>query len=221
MRDSGVYVEPAAAHAIAPLKAGDGVVFDAANWRSPEEDEEGGRVYHVSPQLERDAGAKPAANNAVNGRRIRAGDLVWRTHDPDLDRVARPFLEPAAPVSRQPLTVHAIAAENQPLHTRWILPSGLAVIVESPGPLSAAQNRGTTEESLQAQLGRLGNTPYQLAALNAEITGSVFVPVPLLNRMRREAVEKLVELQSRPLIHLIQPAPELHRGTRPAAAASA
>jgi putative protease len=220
VRDSGVYVEPAAAHAIAPLKAGDGVVFDAADWRSPEEDEEGGRVYHVSPQLDGTLELS-FANNAVHGRRIRAGDLVWRTHDPDLDRVARPFLEPAAPVSKQPLTVHATAAENQPLHTRWTLPSGFFVMVESPDPLSAAQNRGLTEEALKEQLGRLGNTPYELAALSAEITGSVFVPVSLLNRMRREAVEKLVELQARPLRRMIHPAPELRRETRPAAAASA
>jgi putative protease len=220
VRDSGVYVEPAAAHAIAPLKAGDGIVFDAADWRSPEEAEEGGRVYHVSPQLD-GALELSFANNAVNGRRIRAGDLVWRTHDADLDRVARPFLEPAAPVSKQPLSVHAIAAENQPLHTRWTLPGGLSVLVESPDPLSAAQNRGLTEEALQEQLGRLGNTPYELAALSAEITGSVFVPVSLLNRMRREAVEKLEELQARPLSRLIRPAPELHREKRLAAATSA
>ncbi|HTC89475.1 MAG TPA: DUF3656 domain-containing protein [Bryobacteraceae bacterium] len=220
VRDSGVYVEPAAAHAIAPLKAGDGVVFDAADWRSPEEDEEGGRVYHVSPQLDGTLELS-FANNAVNGRRIRAGDLVWRTHDPDLDRVARPFLEPSAPVSKQPLTVYAIAAENQPLQTRWTLPSGLSVTVESPDPLSAAQNRGLTEEALQEQLGRLGNTPYELAVLSAEIAGSVFVPVSLLNRMRREAVEKLEELQASPLRRLIRPAPELRRKTHLAAASSA
>ena len=220
VRDSGVYVEPAAAHAIAPLKAGDGVVFDAADWRSPEESEEGGRVYHVSPQLDGTLELS-FANNTVNGRRIRAGDLVWRTHDPDLDRVARPFLEPAAPVSKQPLRVHATAAENQPLHTRWTLPSGLSVTVESSDPLSAAQNRGLTEEALQEQLGRLGNTPYELATLSTEITGSVFVPVSLLNRMRREAVEKLVQLQARPVSHLIQPAPELHREKRLAAATTA
>ncbi len=220
VRDSGVYVEPAAAHSIAPLKAGDGIVFDAADWRSPEEDEEGGRVYHVSPQLDGTLELS-FANNAVNGRRIRAGDLVWRTHDPDLDRVARPFLEPATPVSKQPLTVHATAAENQPLHTRWTLPSGLSVMVESHDPLNAAQNRGLSEEALKEQLGRLGNTPYELAALSAEITGSVFVPVSVLNRMRREAVEKLTELQARPLRRMIHPAPELRRETRPAAAASA
>ena len=30
-----------------PLKPGDGIVFDAAYWRSPEEPEEGGRVFEV------------------------------------------------------------------------------------------------------------------------------------------------------------------------------
>ncbi|MGH2571506.1 MAG: peptidase U32 family protein, partial [bacterium] len=40
-----VTIAPAAAHRLAPLKPGDGVVFDAADWRSPEEPEEGGRVY--------------------------------------------------------------------------------------------------------------------------------------------------------------------------------
>ena len=33
-----------------PLKPGDGVVFDAADWRSPSEPEEGGRVYSVTPR---------------------------------------------------------------------------------------------------------------------------------------------------------------------------
>ncbi|MGD0436092.1 MAG: DUF3656 domain-containing protein [Bryobacteraceae bacterium] len=214
--DASVSVQPVAAHEIAPLKPGDGVVFDAADWRSPQEDEEGGRVYHVARQLD-GALELSFANNAVNCRRIRAGDLVWRTHDPELDRAARPFLDPVAPVSKQPLTVQATAGENQPLHTRWILPGGVSVTVDSPGMLSAAQNRGLTEEILEEQLGRLGNTPYELAHLSAEIIGSVFAPVSLLNRMRREAVEKIEELQSRPLTRLIHPTPELHRAARPAA----
>src|SRR3984885_14836111 len=46
VHDSSVSLETASAHEIAPLKAGDGIVFDAADWRSPEENEEGGRVYH-------------------------------------------------------------------------------------------------------------------------------------------------------------------------------
>jgi putative protease len=219
VQDTSVYVEPAAAHEIAPLKAGDGVVFDAADWRSPQEDEEGGRVYRVTPRLDGTLEVS-FANNAVNFRRIRAGDVVWRTHAPELDRAVRPFLHPAAPVSKQPLTVHATAREDRPLDTRWTLPSGLSVTVESPIALSAAQNRGLTEEMLKEQLGRLGNSRYKLAGLIAEITGSVFAPVSLLNRMRREAVEKLEALQSRPPTRLIHPTPDLRRQTRPREVAS-
>jgi len=215
-----VHIEPAAAHAIAPLKAGDGVVFDAADWRSPQEDEEGGRVYQVEPCLDGRLELR-FANNTVQFRRIRPGDLVWRTHDPDLDRVVRPFLDPPAPVAKQPVTVHATARENQPLHTRWSLAGGQVVIVESAEPLPIAQNRGLTEETLKEQFGRLGNTPYELADLEADIGGSFFAAASLLNRMRREAVGKLQELQSRPAPRQLRPTPDLHGKTHTRAAAAA
>jgi len=212
VRDPYVYVQPSAANEIAPLKAGDGVVVDAADWRSPQEDEEGGRIYQVAPQLDGTLELS-FANNAVNFRRIRAGDLLWRTHDPDLDRVVRPFLGATAPVAKQKLTVHAIGGVGEKLQTRWTLRNGISVTVESPAALGAAQNRGLTEDSLKEQFGRLGNTPYELAELSAEINGSVFAPASLLNRMRREAVEKLEELQSRSPARSIHPAPDLHRET--------
>lgn len=210
VHDTSVSIETADAHDIAPLKAGDGVVFDAADWRSPEENEEGGRVYQAAPQLDGTVELS-FANSAVNYRRIRPGDLVWRTHDPELDRAARVFLNPPAPVAKQPLSVHAIARENQPLRTLWTLPNGLSVSVESPAPLNAAQNRGLTHETLNEHLGRLGNTPYELVSLDAEMGGPVFAPVSILNRMRREAVQKLEELQSRPLARTIHPPPGFGR----------
>ncbi|MGD0131623.1 MAG: peptidase U32 family protein, partial [Bryobacteraceae bacterium] len=99
-----VVLESSEAHDIAPLKPGDGVVFDAADWRSPEEPEEGGRVYQVAPasngRLELRFG-----NGAIRFERIRPGDRVWRTNDPELERVARPYTQASAPVSRQPVAV--------------------------------------------------------------------------------------------------------------------
>ena len=47
--DGSIIIAPEPSTAPSPLKPGDGVVFDSADWRSPEEPEEGGRVYQVRP----------------------------------------------------------------------------------------------------------------------------------------------------------------------------
>ena len=115
--DGAIAVEAAAANSLAPLKPGDGVVFDAADWRSPQEQEEGGRVFEVTSsdgKLELRFG-----NGAVDARRIRRGDLVWRTHDPDLDRAVRAFLQPAAPLRKQAVSVRVSACEGSPLEAEW------------------------------------------------------------------------------------------------------
>ena len=51
-----VLIAPTEAHAVTPLKPGDGIVFDAADWRSPQEREEGGRVYQVTLGAQRGSG---------------------------------------------------------------------------------------------------------------------------------------------------------------------
>ena len=177
------------------VKAGDGIVFDAADWRSPEEPEEGGRIYEVFPRGDRQE--LRFATDAIRFDRIRAGDLVWRTHDPDLDRAARPYLEPAAPVARQTVNVHVIARAGEPLVAEWSV-RGIRATVESDAPLSTAQNRALSIDVIRDQFGRLGNTPYQLGEVTAEIAGSPFVPVSMLNQLRRDAVEQLQMLQTRP-----------------------
>jgi putative protease len=206
----GVMVEPSPANDISPLKAGDGIVFDAADWRSPQEAEEGGRIYEVAHKL----GGKLElrfANQALNVNRIRSGDLVWRTHDPELDRVVRRQLEPGA---RQLVDVHVIAHEGQPLRIHWTLQKrpSVAVVVRSPEPLMAAQNRSATEQFVREQLGRLGNTAYELCGLTCEFVGSPFVPASLLNQLRRQAVEQLEALQSQPpsVVTHVPPEPLTH-----------
>jgi U32 family peptidase len=210
VREASVCIDPAASSRIAPLKAGDGIVFDAADWRSPQETEEGGRVYQVEPR--RDGRLELRfANNTLNFRRIRPGDLVWRTHDPELDRAVRPFLNPSAPLRKQPLRVRVVARANEPLQSTWSLPNGQSVSVQSDEPLATAQNRGLTAETLTEQFSRLGNTPYELAELDADILGLLFAPASLLNRLRRVAVDKLGELQSRRLERSVHPPPNLVR----------
>jgi U32 family peptidase len=194
-----VTLHPSDANAISPVKPGDGVVFDAADWRSPEEPEEGGRIYQAVPKLDGNWELR-FANNVVRFGRIRPGDLVWRTSDPALDRAVRPFTEATSPVSRQPVRVHVTAKAGEPLTTEWSLAESpsTSVIVTSSGPLSRAQNRAITAEALRGQLDRLGNTPYRVESVSLQVEDAPFIPVSLLNQMRREAVEKLQKAQEQP-----------------------
>lgn len=193
-----ILLDPTEAHEITPLKAGAGVVFDAANWRSPQEHEEGGRVYQVSPRLDGLLELR-FGNGAVDFDRIRTGDLVWRTSDPELERVVRPFLDPPSPVARQRVHVRVTAAEGEPLVTEWRLEKQpeLSVQVRSSATLEPAKARGLSEEMLRDQFTRLGQTPYELGELELTVTGNPFAPVSVLNQLRREAVEALQELQAR------------------------
>jgi putative protease len=202
-----VVVLPNPDSADAPLKPGDGVVFDAADWRSPEEPEEGGRLYGVVParggQFE-----LHFANDALRTGRIRAGDLVWRTHDPETEKAARPFTQTQSPVRRQVVNVSATAHEGGPLVLEWRLAQrpNVAVTVRSPEPLTRAQSRSVSVESLREQLGRLGGTAYTLGELQLQAEGQPFAPASLLNTMRRAAVERLAEIQSqRPSLQMSAP----------------
>jgi putative protease len=178
---NGVIVAPADAHLTSPLKPGDGVVFDAADWRSPEEPEEGGRLYAVSST--RQGLELQFANGAIRFHRIRPGDLIWRTHDPELERIARPYLDAPTPIYKQPLHIHVTASVGEPLVTTWTLVKhpDIQTTVSSPTPLTAARSAAFTLD----QLGRLGNTPYELADLQLTTEGSPFIPASLLNQLRR------------------------------------
>jgi putative protease len=195
---NGLTVEPSEAHEIAPLKAGDGVVFDAADWRSPEEPEEGGRIFETLPRLDGMVELR-FGNGAVRFQRIRKGDLVWRTSDPELERVTRPYTQATTPVHKQGVSVRVQAHEGAKLIAEWWV-GDRHVTVESSTVLESAQNRGLSSDSLREQFGRLGNTAYRLADIEVEITGAPFAPVSLLNQLRREAVAKLEALQSSPRV---------------------
>jgi putative protease len=191
--EGSVRMTPDPANRISPLKPGDGVVFDAADWRSPGEPEEGGRVYEVTArgrELEITFG-----NGAIRFDRIRTGDLLWRTDDPALHAEVRAITGANAPVYRRPVDVVVTAHVGAQLRAEWRC-GAVHVTVESPVALSAARNQGLSLNLLQDQFGRLGNTPYFLNELDLDIQGSPFVPTSLLNQMRRDAVEQLQAVQT-------------------------
>jgi putative protease len=180
----------------APLKAGDGIVFDAGQ---PDQDEEGGRVTHVSPSSSsREGGTEIRLFGQVDFNRIHPGDKVWKTSDPELDRALRQSFAGPTPRFQRPVDLEVHGRAGQPLIVTARDEAGRMVRVKSVFPLAVAQNQPLTEERLRKQLGRLGGTGLRLGNLQNNLEGSVILPMSELNRLRRDLVSQLEELRARP-----------------------
>ncbi|WP_341279813.1 DUF3656 domain-containing protein [Paenibacillus sp. FSL H8-0537] len=192
----------------APLKRGDGVVFDAGD---PTKKEEGGRVYDIRRQGVKIEGEAQEGTllelvpgrSDVDLRKVHVGDRVWKTNDPALDKRLRATYETEKPYRVFPLHVSVTGKLGEPLRTIWTdMQKGTTVEVVSELLLEQAQKRPMDAELLADQLGRLGGTVYQLDHLEVLLEGELIVPVRELNRMRREAVEHLAGERPKPPVYV-------------------
>ncbi|MFC4639521.1 U32 family peptidase [Deinococcus hohokamensis] len=210
-----------------PVKPGDGLVFDPANWRTPEGREEGGFLYGLwqgGRQVETVQPGQVAelrfGRGAVDGRRVREGDPVWRTHDPSLGARVKPLLDAADPVYTRPVTAHFVGHVGQPPRLTLTDEAGRCVTVQGDAPLAEARNRALDEAGLHEQLGKLGGTPYHLAALTTDLRGAGFLPVGALNALRRDAVTQLGTLRAQTPERRVTPRLDDVLGAAPQAVAS-
>ncbi|MBD2576757.1 U32 family peptidase [Oscillatoria sp. FACHB-1406] len=176
-----------------PLKPGDGVVFDGGN---PAGREEGGRVYAVHREG-KDA-VVAFGRRDIDWRRVRVGDKLWKTSDPELDKRLRQSFAGDSPQFQRPLGLEVYGTVGEMLTVVARDELGHCVALESEIPLAAARTQPLTAERLQQQLGRLGNTGFYLKDLTNKLEDAVMLPTSELNRMRREIVTQLENLRSQP-----------------------
>ncbi len=177
----------------APVKPGDGIVFDGGH---PEAQEEGGRVYGVEHRGQ--VAVLTFGRRDLNLRRVHVGDKVWKTSDPELDRQLRQSFAGETPQFQRPIQLEVYGEIGQSLIAIARDELGHVVQVESSMPLVEAHTKPFTTERLQEQFGRFGNTPFRLGALTNHLNCAAMLPVSELNRMRREIVAQLEELRSQP-----------------------
>jgi U32 family peptidase len=188
---SGVRLTPAAV-----VKPGDGLVFDGDD--SSGRREQGGRVYQVIERPGPDGGGPGRSIELRFGRddidlhKLEIGQSVWKTDDPELTRRLRRTFE-GPPHRKLELDLAVTAIAGQPLQITGSTDTGQSATVQAPAPLETAQSQPAGAELLRAQLGRLGDTVYQLRGIKATIEGQPMVPKSLLNQLRRELVAKLDE----------------------------
>ena len=184
----------------APAKPGDGVVFDAGH---PDEKEEGGRLYEVAAEKPQPGAATPLSvlgfgHGDIDFSRVKVGDRIWKTDDPELNRRVRATFEGEQVRFQRPISaeVHGHVGASLTLILRD--ETGHVVQVASAMPLVPAEKQPLTTERLREQLGRLGGTPFKLDRLTSQLEGSVILPMSELNRLRRDAAAQLDALRAQP-----------------------
>jgi putative protease len=184
----------------APLKPGDGIVFDAGR---PDQPEEGGRVY----QIERRGAETILAfgHDDIDFHRVGVGDRIWKTSDPELDRRLRQTYAGEKPGFQRPIHLEVHGRAGGPMTVIARDEIGHVAKAESVMPLAVAENRPLDDARAREQLGRLGGTPFCLGRLSNQLEGEVLLPMSEMNRMRREIVAELDRLRRRPLRWNLEP----------------
>ncbi len=163
-----------------PLKPGDGVVFDAGENRDLEQ---GAKIW----KIEGERIVFHRTFSGINFSRLKPGQTLYKTSDEKLESDIRRFWQNAKLREKKtPLHLTATGKPGEPLK----LASGPHSVL-SEIPLAPAAKHPLTEETLRAQLGRLGDTPYELASLDFQLEGECHLPLSELNRLRRELVDAL------------------------------
>ncbi len=169
----------------APLKPGDGIVYD---YGRPEDDEPGGRIFYVWKDELRVDAADASDTVEFEVRECRAPEIgwrVWKTSDPAMYRRLRATFERTG--ARSPVDAMVEEAGG---NLRVTFTDGVRRVSGETGPLQVAQKRPLTADYLREQLGRMGQTPFELRGLDVRL-GNVMVPVSQVNDLRRRLCDEL------------------------------
>lgn len=205
---AGLVLQLEQGRSAADLKAGDGVVFDEGH---PEQDEQGGRVLSVSPRGKRTV-ELTFHRGDVNLSAISVGTIVWKTDDPAMRKRLEQSFSREAVANRLRLDFKVEAAIGQKLRIVARDADGHEAMAESEQPMQRAEKFPLTPELLKDQLGRLGQTPYELGAVELLGNDPVMAPKSVLNELRRAVVEELLRLRERAHEIVVRDALEKLRG---------
>ncbi len=167
----------------APLNQGDGIKFEC--------NDDGficNKIYKnglltasakAGDIIELDAKAKTAA-----------ADSVVKTGDAALLKALQ-----VSEMRRVPVKGTLTAKEGQPVRLVLRDADGHEATTEGQ-PVEASRTAPTTRDDLYGSISKLGDTAYQLEALDIDADDSIFIAKSALNALRREAAERLTAMRT-------------------------
>ena len=177
----------------APVAVGDGLGFE------PPAGQPGESTGFQVTAVRTIAGGGTRLRQAVAGRgRVPAGWRVVRSADVQLLERARASyasVQLPAGARRTPVRARVFGQAGAPL--KVVFSAGDDVVsVRGEVALAPATKRALDGAQLREQLGRLGDTPFVLGALDeGGLAPGLFLPVSELNRLRQAAVDELLPLR--------------------------
>jgi len=181
-----------------PLIKGDGVVLPGDRIAGSEI---GGRIFQVfvdgqSTDLPSQGRVELGFQNGLfKNIEVKPGQAIWQTDSPQLSKRLRASFASEQFTRKIPIDLTLQVEVGVPIEAEvnWSSHEGKKhsirlVLEHSP---EVARKHATTQDDLQKQMSRLGNTPYELRSLDANITGAPMVPLSVLGELRKQMTSEL------------------------------
>lgn len=124
-----------------------------------------------------------------------AGRRVWKTSDPAREKAVLGAVE--RDPHRVAMDVRVTGAVGEAPRFAARTASGLFAEATGDASVMEARSGEPVENVLRDKLGRLGDTPFRLGALEVDLPGGAMIPPASINRVRRALVSALLAAAAR------------------------
>lgn len=126
---------------------------------------------------------------------IKNGEDVYKISDKKLNSELRRYIDGKC-YKKIEIGVNVSVMVNQPISVEFYDFNGNRATLNSDFVVVEAINRAVSESDIEKAFGKLGDTPFSLKEFNANVEGCCLVPVSVLNKLRRDACDKLYEMRA-------------------------
>ena len=132
-----------------------------------------------------------------NKIKLQDTDIVSKTQDKELEEIYNNIRHKKIPVS---FKVEAKLGKELII----TISDGLNIITETSQLVEKSINSPTTKESIKTHLSKLGNTPFEISEIKVNSDDDIFIQIKLLNNIRRNLIEKLINQRETKKIDFIE-----------------
>ncbi|QDT13563.1 DUF3656 domain-containing U32 family peptidase [Stieleria marina] len=185
----------------APVALGDGLAIHSSD-SAPQ----GGRIYEIN-----DADGQPCkelqqgqnawigfGRDEIDWNDVELDAKVFKNDDPKLNRRLRRSFSGEDAEARQGIRIEATAIVGEPLKLVGRVGNTIIETVVAGQTLEVARKHPASIDDLRDKLSRLGSTPFELEVLTADIQGGPMVPASMLNQLRRDLTDALLNRLQKP-----------------------